>query len=598
MARKDKYLLQKQDFSGNFRYLIIIITLSVAVIVAKLAYMQLLKSGYYLDLSRQNYIRLIGLVPVRGEIISSDNMTCATNRPTFSIYVSVRGRIKERVIRKLSEDLNLPVKYIKSKLSMMRYYQSVILKPNASRKDVFMVLADSDVSRFVNVEVSPRRYYPSNAYEFANIVGYVSEVSKKDLRLHPEYKVGEFVGRKGVEKKYNGVLRGRWGYKEIEVSADGSVVRTLSETPPRRGKNLQLSMDMRLQSYIYNLLNTGEYRGSIVIMKPDGHILAMANTGSFDPNLFVEGIPPDKWRMIKKKKLINLFDTATQGAYPPGSLIKPFIALSALKDGVITLDTTLMCPYSIKIGKNVYRDWKYGGFGKIKLKRAIESSSDVFFYQVGLKLGINKLDYYLSKFGFGRSPGLFSYCTKGTLPSRIWKYKKYHQEWYIGDTVTTSIGQGFFLASPLQVAVAFSVIANNGIGYRPTLIKDAKPEVRYVFKSRFYRQIKYYLWLVVNGKYGTARIARINGMDICGKTGTSQVVSSSVYRKMKKLLLEKRISFKKAEKYFPHAWFASFAPMKHPKVIVVVFLEHGEYSSRAAFLAKSIYLYLRELGFI
>ncbi len=598
MAKRDKYLLQKQDFSSNFRYLVVIILISAFIILGKLAYMQLVKSKYYLELSRQNYIRLIGLVPVRGEIISSDNMTCATNRPTFSIYISNRRSLNSRIIKKLAEKLNIPVSYIKNKLSVMRYYQSVILKPNATRGDVFRVLADSELAKFVNVEVSPRRYYPSNAREFANIVGYVSEVSKKDLRLHPEYKVGEFVGRRGVEKKYNSILRGKWGYKEIEVSADGSIVKTLSETPPKKGKTIQLSMDMRLQSYLYTLLNTGEYKGSIIVMKPDGHILAMANTGSFDPDIFVEGLNPKEWRMLKKKHLINLFDIATQGAYPPGSLIKPFVALAALKDGVITLNTTLMCPYSIKIGKNVYRDWKVGGFGRIKLKRAIESSSDVFFYQVGLKLGINKLDYYLSKFGFGRSPGLFSYCTKGNLPTRAWKYRRYGQEWYVGDTVTTSIGQGFFLVSPLQVAIAFSIIANNGIGYVPSLIKNSKPVVRYIFRSRYYRQIKYYLWLVVNGRYGTARMAKIDGMDICGKTGTSQVVSSVVYKKVKKLLMEKKIKSEKAQKYFPHAWFASFAPMKHPKVIVVVFLEHGEHSSRAAFLAKSVYMYLKELGFL
>ncbi len=598
MAKRDKYIFQRIDFSGNYKWLVLIVLVSVVVISLRLFYMQVLHSDYYLELSKKNYIRLIGLVPVRGKIISSDDMICATNRPTFSIYVSGGKRIGERIIRKFGRYLNLPESYIRSKLSMSRYYQSVILKPNATRRDVFMVLSDKELAPIVNVEVSPKRYYPANAVEFANIVGYVSEVSKKDLMRHPEYKIGEFVGRKGVEKKYNALLRGRWGYKEIEVSADGEVVKTLSETPPRKGKSITLSMNMKLQSYLYHLLNSGEFKGSIIVMRPDGHILGMANTGSFDPNLFVSGLSRKQWLKLRREHKISLFDIATQGAYPPGSLIKPFMALAALKDGVITLNTTLMCPYSIKIGKNVYRDWKYGGFGKIKLKRAIESSSDVFFYQVGLKLGIDKMDYYLSQFGFGRSPGLFSYCTKGNLPTRAWKFRRYRQEWYIGDTVTTAIGQGFFLASPLQVAVAFSIIANNGIGYVPSLLKNKKPVVRYVFKSRFYRAIKHYLWLVVNGKYGTARIAKIDGMDICGKTGTSQVVKSSVYKKIKKLLDEGKISLKKAQKYFPHAWFASFAPMKHPKVVVVVFLEHGEHSSKAAMVAKSVYLYLKELHLI
>ena len=598
MEKKDSYIYHPKKFSGNVRYLIFIILISFVVIILRLFYLQVLNSKYYLNLSKQNYIRLIGLLPVRGSIISSEDIVCASNKPTFSIYIAKDRKITKDTIERLSKILNISAKYIKTKLSLIGYSQSVVLKPDATRRDVFEVLAEPKLSKFIDVEVSPKRFYPANAREFANIVGYVSEVSKEDLMKHPNYKVGEFVGRKGVEEKYNDTLRGKWGYKEIEVTADGSLVKTLSKTPPKKGRDIKLSLNLKLQEYLYTMLNSGQYRGSIVVMKPSGKILAMANTGSFDPNYFVNGLSVKQWRELRNKHLINLFDLATQGAYPPGSLIKPFMALSALKDGVITPQTVLMCPHSIKVGKNVYRDWKAGGFGKIKLKRAIESSSDVFFYQIGMKLGIDKIDFYLAQFGFGRSPQLFSYCTKGNLPSKAWKFRKYHQDWYVGDTITTAIGQGFFLVSPLQVAEAFSIIANSGIGYYPTFLKNAKKRIRYVFKSRYYKDIKRYLWLVVNGKYGTARVAKVEGMDICGKTGTSQVVTSRIYKMIKKKLKEHKISIKKARKYFPHAWFASFAPMKKPKVIVVVFLEHGEYSSRAAALSKDIYIYLKELNLI
>ncbi len=598
MEKKDNYIYTSKNFSNSIKYLLFVIFISFFIIIFKLFYLQILNGKYYLNLSKQNYIRIIGLLPVRGDIFSANGVVCASNRPTFAIYLSKDKHIKDNVIYQLSDILNIPVKYIKTKLSLIGYSQSVILKPNATRKDVFEVLSKPALSKFIDIEVSPKRFYPGNARIFANIVGYVSEASKEDLMKHSNYKVGEFVGRKGVEKKYNDILRGKWGYKEIEVTADGSLVKTLSEVPPKKGKDIHLSLNLALQSYLYNILNGGEYKGSIVVMRPDGKILAMADTGSFDPNYFINGLSVKQWKKLKSEHLINMFDLATQGAYPPGSLIKPFMALAALKDGVITPDTVLMCPYSIKFGKSVYRDWKYGGFGKIKLKRAIESSSDVFFYQVGMKLGIDKIDFYLSQFGFGRSPGLFSYCTKGNLPSKVWKYKKYHQDWYLGDTITTSIGQGFFLVSPLQVAVAFSIIANNGVGYYPTFLKNEKKRIRYIFKSKYYKDIKKYLWLVVNGKYGTARVAKIDGMDICGKTGTSQVVTSAVYKRIKKKLKRHKITLKKAIKYFPHAWFASFAPMNNPKVVVVVFLEHGEYSSKAAALAKSVYLYLKELNLI
>ena len=598
MEKKDNYIYHSVEVAGNIKYLAAVIALSFFVVMIRLVYLQVVKNSYYLNMSKQNYIRLIGLLPVRGNIISSNGIICASNKPTFSIYISKNKRIDGKIIHKLSVVLNLPEYYIKNKLSFVGYFQSVILKPDATREDVFRVLSDPQLSKFIDIEVSPKRFYPDDAKIFANVVGYVSEASKRDLQNHPNYKVGESVGRIGVEKKYNDVLRGRWGYKEIEVTANGSIVKTLSETPPKKGADLKLSLNIKLQSYLYNILNSGQYRGSIVVMRPNGHILAMANTGSFNPNYFVEGLSLKKWKKLRKKHLINMFDLSTQGAYPPGSLIKPFIALSALKDGVITPRTVLMCPQSIKIGKNVYRDWKAGGFGKISLKRAIESSSDVFFYQLGMKLGINKMDFYLAQFGFGRSPKLFSYCTKGNLPSRAWKYKKYHQDWYVGDTITTAIGQGFFLVSPLQVAEAFSIIANNGVGYVPVLLKDKKSPIRYVFRSKYYKDIKKYLWLVVNGKYGTARVAKIDGMNICGKTGTSQVVTSKVYKSVKKKLKEHKISIKKAQKYFPHAWFASFAPLNHPKVVVVVFLEHGEHSSKAAKIAKYIYLELKLLSLV
>ncbi len=598
MERKDNYIYHSPQFTGNLQYFITIIVFSFLIIIIRLFYLQILKNDYYSHLSKQNYIRLISNPPVRGDIVSSDGIVYATNKPSFSIYISKSEKINKRIIKELAKSIGVSVDYVKNKLSLIGYSQSIILKPNASRRDVFNVLSNQDLTSFVNVEVSPERFYPSHAEKYANIVGYVSEVSREDLIKHAYYKVGEFVGRKGVEKKYNDLLRGKWGYKEIEVASNGSVVNVLSKTPPKKGEDITLSLNSKLQSYLYDTLNSGKYEGSIIVMRPDGHILGMANTGSFDPNYFVSRMSAKKWKELKKKHIVNMFDFATQGAYPPGSLIKPFIALAALKDKVITLNTVLTCPHSIQIGKNIYHDWKFGGFGKIKLQRAIESSSDVFFYQLGMKLGIDKIDFYLSQFGFGRSPKLFSYCSNGSLPSRIWKYKKYRQDWYVGDTITTAIGQGFFLVSPLQVAVAFSIIANDGIGYTPTLNKNKKSPAMYIFKSRFYKDIKKALWLVVNGKFGTAHLAKIDGLNICGKTGTSQVVASSVYESIKKRLKEHKITLKKAKKYFPHAWFASFAPMKKPKVVVVVFLEHGEHSSEAAALSKEVYMKLKELSII
>lgn len=598
MSKRDRYIYNSQDFINNLKYLYILIVMSVLIIILRLVYLQVVKYQYFLSSAKRNYIRLIDLIPARGYIKTKDGAIYAKNTPTFSVFLLKSKKVKERDIKTLSLILKLKEKYIKSKMHLALYNQSILLKSSISRREVYNLLNSESLKSLINIEVTPKRVYPNNAVEYANIVGYLSEVSKQDFLKNYRYHIDELIGRKGIEKKYNDLLRGEWGYKEIEAKSNGEVVKVLSKIPPKKGKDITLSIDSRLQSYIYNIFKKNNLQGSIIVMKTDGHILGIANSKSFNPNYFINGMSSKVWNMLKKKNKMNLFDMSLQGSYPPGSLIKPFVALSALKEGIIKPDTVVECPYSIQIGKNLYRDWKPGGFGKINLQRAIESSSDVFFYQLGMKLGIDKLRLYLSQFGFGRRPKLFDYCAKGNLPSKIWKYRKLKTSWYVGDTISTSIGQGFFLSTPLQVALAFNMIANNGIGYKPTLINDKQKKVEYVFKSKYYDKIKKALWLVVNGKYGTGARAKIEGLDICGKTGTSQVVSSYFYKSIKKKLKEKKISIKRAKKYFPHAWFASFAPLNNPKVVVVVFVEHGEHSSNAAEIAKHIYQKLQQLKLI
>ncbi len=593
MPKKDDYIFGIRNFNSSVLYLKTFIIITILIIIARLAYLQIVKYRYFSNISKRNSIRLIKVFPPRGIIKTSDGVIYAKNIPTFSLYYTRNKKIDYSELKMLSYILHINIKQIKKNILSHRVYSTFLLEPDINRKQVFTLLSNKTKLPDVSVEVSPKRIYPHDAEKYAHITGYISKITKKDLQDMPFYAPGELIGKSGIEKKYNSVLMGKMGFKEIEVNADGSKVKLLSETPPKKGDNIVLTINDKLQTFLYKLM--GNYEGSIIVMRTDGSIVGMVSKPSFNPNDFVKGMSKKKWKDLKSKK--GLFDIATQGVYPPGSLIKPFIALSALKEKVITPSSVLDCPYSIKIGKNIYRDWKYGGFGKIKLERALESSSDVFFYQVGIKLGIKSIDTNLMQFGFGIKPKLFYNDKGGNLPSPLWKYKHLRQDWYLGDTIITSIGQGFFTVSPLQVAVAFSIIANNGIGYRPHLINGAK-KISYFFKSRYYSDIKNALWLVVNGEYGTASSAKVEGVNICGKTGTSQVVPSSVYKKFRQEYKEKKLTKKQLLKYTPHAWFASFAPKKDPKIVVVVFLKHGQTSSNAAKKAKAIYIKLRDLKLI
>ncbi|WP_035587035.1 penicillin-binding protein 2 [Hippea jasoniae] len=598
MSRRDKYILKSDRIKKNLQYIAIIITISFSILILRLFYLQVIKYNYFKTISKENIVRLIPLKPPRGDIITADGVFYAKNIPSYSVYLYKSRNLNTLSIKLIASILKIQPEEIEDKLKLVPYQTSILLKQAVDEKTVFKLLFNQKTSKFVNIEVSPRRFYPNNPFVYANIVGYLTQVSVNDLKNNPSLRVGELIGRKGIEKKYDAILRGKWGYKEIEVNSKGILSKVISTTPPKKGEDIKLTINSKLQNFCFNIFKDFSLKGAIVVLRPNGAILAIADSSTFNPNYFVEGLSKKQWEKLKKENKLNLYDIATQGAFPPGSLVKPFMALAALKEGIIKPDTKLFCPYAIKIGKYTYRDWKWRGFGNIDVTRAIESSSDVFFYQIGMKLGIGRIDYYLSKFGFGRSPQLFSYCTKGNLPSKAWKMAKFGQGWYIGDTISTAIGQGFFLASPLQVAVAFSEIANEGVAYKPFLNQNAKKTILYIFKNQYYKLIKNALWLVVNGPYGTASKAKINGLDICGKTGTSQVVTSKLYKETKKKLKEGKITLKKAIKYFPHAWFASFAPKDNPQVVVVVFLQHGEYSSKAAAIAKLVYEKLIELKLI
>ncbi len=583
MQRKIDIPVSK-NFNTSKNYIKLVLIVATLIIIGKLFYLQIINYNLYNEMAKNNCLRLIGIRPARGEIITSDNYIIASNQPSFTLYFTRNLRTNPKEIDLLSNILKEPKGKIEKKIDSISYFSTQVLANNISHDQVFEVLSHKDILKNVDVEIEPKRVYLGNPLIYAPVVGYISEANENDIKKGAV--VGSYVGQMGVEKLFNKELEGTWGQKEIERNVSGTTVKLLGQQNPKKGENIRLTINYKAQEIAYNAL--GNYKGAVVILKSNGDVLALVSKPSFNPNDFVNGLSEQEWQELQKGDKISLFNRAVQGAYPPGSTIKPFLIFAALKKGIITPDTYLYCPYEIRIGSYTFKDWKVGGFGKINLYTALAGSSDVFMYQIGMKLGIKTIDEYLEKFGFGKSTGLFGYESKGIIASPEYKYKMYHKPWYLGDTITSAIGQAYTLFTPMQLAVGYSVIANDGIAFKPRLSYAEPKKILYDIKDskKDFEIIKNALELTVSSPIGTAHNAYIPNLTICGKTGTAQVVTS---KQLETLLIQNNWDLNKIRKYLPQAWFASFATKHDPQIIMVVFLEHGYDSHYAAAVSKKIY---------
>ncbi|MCD6223609.1 MAG: penicillin-binding protein 2 [Deltaproteobacteria bacterium] len=550
-------------------YIRLIIIIVFLLFIARLFYLQLLKHKYYVKLADENVIRLVKLKPVRGKIITTDGVVVAESKPTFDVYLKPGGKTNEKQIRLLSSILEKDAKKLFTSLKSKNEF---LIAQDVNKEKILKLYAHQEELSSLFIDIKSRRYYPY-PLAFAHITGYSA--------------------RMGIEKEYDEYLRGKEGYREIQVDATGKKIKVLSEDEPINGKDILLTVDWQLQNYIYQIM--GDLEGAVVVLDPrDGKILAMVSKPSYNPNLFISPAKEEKLNKVFQDRGI-LENKALRGLYSPGSVIKPFIAVAALDLGIISDREKIDCPYSINIGIREYCDWKSGGFGKIDIYKAIEGSSDIFFYLLGMQVGINNIDYYLYKFGFGRKCGLYNCEHRGIIPSPQWKLNRTGERWYLGDTVSTAIGQGYTLVTPLQMAVAYMAIANGGTIYEPYIVSSiGDRKIPFAIRShikidkKILDIVRKTMYLVVNGKNGTGKQARIDVLDICGKTGTSQVISKRV-----------KINKIKNKEFMPHSWFASFAPLNNPQVVVVTLIEHGGSGGEiAAPLTKKIYKKLMELGYL
>jgi penicillin-binding protein 2 len=455
-------------------------------------------------------------------------------------------------------------------------------------------MSDEEVARFaaerqsfpgVDIRATLSRYYPQSDLT-AHLVGYVGLVSEDELEdLDPrQYTSTSEVGKIGVEGAYENLLHGSVGVRQVETNAEGRPVRVVSYTPPVPGSDLYLSLDVKLQQAAEKAL--GDEHGAVVAIDPQtGEILALVSQPAFDPNVFVGGIDPDVFAQLQDDSDQPLFNRALRGQYPPGSTIKPFLGLAALNYNVINPFSSLMCPgyFYLPSNPNPYRDWKAGGHGDTNLVKAIAESCDVYFYTVAQKLGIDRVHDFLAQFGFGESPGVdLVDAEDGVNPSPAWKRKTMHKPWYLGETVITGIGQGYLLATPLQLAAATATLSMHGQRFAPHVLHAVGDPLSGVISDTTPQAMQTVTmpkptdWeIVVKGMagavtYGTA--ARIGGglrYTIAGKTGTAQVHA-------KKLgVMGEEDESDTPEPLRDHAWFIAFAPANQPRIAVAVLVEHG-----------------------
>jgi penicillin-binding protein 2 len=448
----------------------------------------------------------------------------------------------------------------------------------------------------VVVDVAPVRKY-SGGEMMSHIIGYTGEISKEELerRDDDELGPGDIIGKSGMEKFLDDHLSGKSGAEQVEVNVTGKVIKALGHIAPRPGNNVVLTIDIDLQKAAWDAL-AGK-RASAVVMDPrDGSILALVSTPSFDPNLFNSGISKRDWDRLSKDPLYPMENRAVSGQYPPGSTYKVVVAAAALAEGLITPETRFFCNGSFELGNRSYRCWQRHGHGWVNLHRALVESCDVYFYNLGKMLGVDKLAEYARAFGLGEPSGIDLPREKpGLVPTKAWKLAKRKEPWQLGETIPVSIGQGFNLVTPVQLANAFSALANGGILWRPRIVKQIETVDGRVVKvfppekkknlpvsAAHIEMIRQGLWGVVNEKGGTGSALRRPEADVAGKTGTSQVVGLPQDEAARRAKIN-------SGRFKDHALFACFAPYKQPEIAVAVIVEHaGGGGAVAAPVARQI----------
>jgi penicillin-binding protein 2 len=572
----------------------VFIVCGLSLILVRLFHLQLERHEHFTVLSTENRVKVQPVPPNRGLIFDTKGAVLAENHPSFSLVITIeKVEDLKTTIAELKqlvpiEEIDL-ARFERLKRQRMRF-QPVPIRLNLTPEEVARFAVDG--YRFPGVEVHAEliRTYPKRELT-AHVLGYVGRINDRELARIDKgnYAGTNFIGKGGVELAHEDVLHGKVGYQQVEVNARGRILRTLESTPPAPGQDLYLYLDIALQQAATEAL--GDYRGSIVAIDPrNGGVLALVSTPSFDPNLFVEGISQSNYDTLLHSPDKPLYNRAIRGQYPPGSTVKPFIGLGGLSLGFVTPRKSTYCPgyFSLPGQKHRFRCWRRGGHGTVDLELSIVQSCDVYFYWLANQMGVDKLNTFLAEFGFGSRTGVdVSGELAGLLPSREWKERVRKQPWYPGETLIMGIGQGYFLATPIQLAAATAALANKGRFIQPRLAYARRvpgADVATVFPT-VARQIRITnpgdwdiaiedMAKVVESQRGTAKRIHSNDYRIAGKTGTSQVFT--IGQK------ERYDASKISERLRDHALFVAFAPVEDPRIAVAVMVENGGSGSGTA----------------
>ncbi|MFR0675633.1 penicillin-binding protein 2 [Enterobacterales bacterium AW_CKDN230030176-1A_HGKHYDSX7] len=568
------------------------VMLLVCVLIARLYYLQVIQYDYHSTLSENNRVHVQPIPPTRGLIFDRNGVIIADNRPSFSLSMTrERAGDWQQVLDAIVEVLELTeddrALFEKRMRQGRRPFEPVPILFELTEEQIARVAVNQFRLPGVEVVAQLVRHYPQGAH-FAHSVGYVGRINEKELKtLDPvNYSGTHHIGKTGIERFYEPQLHGQVGYEEVETNARGRVLRVLKRTDPKPGQDIVLSLDIKLQEAAEAAL--AGRRGAIVALDPrTGEVLAMVSQPSFDPNLFVTGISFKAYAELRDSIDRPLFNRVLRGLYPPGSTIKPAVAIAGLDSGVVTAASRVFDPgyYQLPNYDHKYRNWNRSGDGWVDLDTAIMRSNDTYFYDLAHKMGIDRLASYLNRFGIGRRVSLDMFEeSAGLMPSREWKRATRRQAWFPGETLILGIGQGYMQATPLQLAQATALIANQGKWNRPHLAKtiegqppvddDPMPDIVLRDKSDW-AKVTHGMEQVMHNARGTARKASVGAQyRIAGKSGTAQVVAIKQGEKYDRNKLQ--------ERHRDHALFVGFAPADDPRIVVSVMVENGESGSGVA----------------